>query len=1069
MVTALFVDVVGSTMLGERFDPEDFRDIVSEAVSRALRVCERYGGVIENVAGDGALALFGATVAHEDDPERAVLAGLDIVGEVADWAGQARERWGVESLAVRVGIETGTAVVGVQGGSIESGSMGDTLNTAARIQSLAQPGTVLVGSRTRRLVEGLFEWGDAREADLRGKSRPVVVAEALARRADPIPGRAHAEAAFVGREDELARAEVAIRAVLSGSGQVVVLSGEAGAGKTRLLAEMRELFERASAEAGRPGVWLVGRCASYGGTLPYWPIQGILRSWLGAPASGALDETALRDRLEPVVAGAEGRVLGPLASMLGVARRGAHPGREPAAPEDARQRLHEAFLLLAERLATQAPLALAVEDIHWADASSADLLEQLAGVAGRFPLLLVATGRPEGAALDSLACVAEEADGGHLTEIPLGPLPPDAERALLAGLIGEAAIPADAERTIIEQAEGNPLYLEELARALLEAGSDAQPGAAVELPDTLEKIVLARVDRLPDHCHAVLGAAAVLGRSFDRVLLELVAGQDAGAALAELERVDLVRPEGAGYRFKHFVIREAAYNALLRSERRTLHGRAAEALEEAGDAEGGHDLGLIAVHHRAAGDLDRALDFRARAADAAAAIPAFPEALAHADDGLAVATDLGRDGDDPRVRRLLFRRAEASFAMGRIDEARRDLGRHHTAARSAGNVKEQMESLHALAAIARFDGDWDAAERHAAGALEMAEGLGDTATQTSILRQLSILASNRLRLDRALHFGERARRLAEASERGGDMAAALDALKLAALYVGDLDMLERTAGPLIDFHREQDDFSMPRYWALYERAHVALVQGRFEEASGQLDQAWEDSRHAGRQLFAPILLATRCWLERSRGNFADAIAHGREGAELAASMETDEWEAWARAALGWAFLDAGRPRPAAVQLRTGLRAAEKSAALAQHIRCAALLADAARALGDLDEAAELAGRAEDLLAEVSTPPGRAWLWGGHAIVAVGRVRLALGDAGRACAHTEQLAEIAAGAGWQELAADARVVLGQAALAEDREAEAREALEHALAGAAPYPAVAARAREALAALNGVAGP
>ena len=296
VVTALFADIVGSTPLSERLDPEDLKLIVADAIARMIGAVEAFGGTVKDLAGDGLLALFGAPIAHEDDVERAIRTGLRIVDEIAQFAAEVERGWGVGGFGVRVGVDTGLVVVGAVGAGsrVEYSALGDAVNTAARLQSQAAPGTVLVGEETHRLVEPLFSWGEPVTLTLKGKAAPVTAhpVETAAEGAPTVRGLEGVETPMVGRERELAIGRAAVEAVLEGTGGILQLVGEPGIGKTRLLAELHDLVDEAPVPHAA-ATWIEGRCVSYGESMPYWPFRDLLHSWLGASA----DEPELRLRV----------------------------------------------------------------------------------------------------------------------------------------------------------------------------------------------------------------------------------------------------------------------------------------------------------------------------------------------------------------------------------------------------------------------------------------------------------------------------------------------------------------------------------------------------------------------------------------------------------------------------------------------------------------------------------------------------------------------------------------------------------------------------------------------------
>jgi ABC-type oligopeptide transport system substrate-binding subunit/class 3 adenylate cyclase len=680
VLTAVFADVVGSTALAERLDPEDVKLVVGEAVSRLVSEVESLGGHVKDIAGDGVLAFFGAPTTREDDAERAVRCALRIVEEMDDYAREVRRGWGAEGFGVRVGAATGAVVVGEVGAGsrVEYAAFGDTVNVAARLQSAAEPGAVLVDEPTHRAVEGLFEWGSRQELELKGKSElvaawPVTGVAAAGRPQRGLPG---VETRLVGRSRELGLGREALEALRAGRGGVLVVAGDAGIGKSRLLNELRELAEREGTS------WLEGRCVSYGESLPYWPFRDLLRGeWIGAGA----DEpelrvrVGLRRRLEQLLDGNADELYPYLGGLLEVALEHEAAARtSQLSPEALQWRTFEVVGQLFARLAEDAPLVVALEDLHWADPTSVQLLEQLLSLAEEAPVLLVLSLRPE---RDHPSWALREHAGREfphlLREIDLGPLG-DADGELLAALVAPATLPAELERRVLEAADGNPFFLEELVRSLADVGALVRTddgwrfdhAVEVEVPPTVEKAILARLDRLSAPARDLVTAASALGRTFALPLLEGVVGEPDGDSLHELQRLGLLRqsrrwpqPE---YRFRHALIQETAYRTLLAEQRTRLHRRAAEWLEERYVGREGEVLGLLAYHWLRAEDEAKAADYLLRAGDKARLEYALDEAIEHYRDLLPL---LERRGERQEIALVLFKLALALHTSLRFADA----------------------------------------------------------------------------------------------------------------------------------------------------------------------------------------------------------------------------------------------------------------------------------------------------------------------------------------------------------------------------------------------------------------
>jgi class 3 adenylate cyclase/tetratricopeptide (TPR) repeat protein len=1037
-VTALFSDVVGSTALGERLDPEDFKTLVGGAVARMGSAVDAFGGEVFEYAGDGLLALFGAPTAHEDDPERAVLAGLRIIESIDAYRHQVASEWDVEGFAVRVGIETGLAVLGPVGGGakLEYGAVGDALNTAARLQAAAEPGEIVVGPRTYEATAKRFDFGEPLALTLKGKA-DVVEAHPVRGPAamEGAPGPSVAAERLVGRDAELERGAAAVDAALAGSGRVVIVTGDAGVGKSRLVAELRRRFEGGESPGGRPR-WLEGRCVSYGESLPYWPFRGLLRDWL-AGTSEKETEPALRAELARIAPERATELHASLDAVLGLGAEDAAAGTLP--PEAAQKRIHDDVAEAFERLTADGPLAIALEDLHWADASSVALFERLLELTERAPVLIVLNARPERAHVSwELRERALRTRPHRASEITLEPLGEDRATALLHELVGGASLPPALERRLLARAEGNPFYLEELVRSMIGSGSLRRENGGwsfdrdvpVEIPETVEKVVLARIDRLTPPAQELVGVAAVLGRQFPVTLLEAVAGEPAlDDAVRELQAAELVRDGDRWpvpfYAFTHTLIQEAAYRGLLKRRRQELHAAAVSAVEDLYAERLDEFAGMAAYHAGAAGDHRKALGYHLKAGRAAESVYALEEALEQFTAALAAGHELGLDAADASVREALASRGLVNFSLGRLEPLRQDLEPAMAAAEKAGDAELQVNAAIGLL------GYWRVTDF--AKATELIE---ETATaseavppvpRVTALGRLAIQYVNQLRFDRAVEVAEHALEVAESAGDEGALVRALDAQKLVALQTGQLDRLEALTGRMRAMlerrlDAEPRDAAYYLSWVMLESAFVPLARGDVDPAIALISEALELTRRIGVRFQEGLFIDALCWAHRAKGDHEPALEFGREAVGLTESQGYMEWESWTRATLGWAMLEAGEVDAAAECLERGLAVGRSARAPAQILRSTALLAWARSELGDLDAAVRLRDEFAGVLAEVRVPPERAWLFGAHAYVAAARVDVALGRPDNAVALLEPIIAAAKASGWVEAIDSASEVL-----------------------------------------------
>ncbi|MDH4101814.1 MAG: AAA family ATPase [Thermoleophilia bacterium] len=577
LVTVVFADLVGSTALASDEDPERVRIRLERFYEAIAEEIERTGGTVEKFAGDGVMAVFGAPVALEDHAERALHAALAMQRRLRDLFEGAVE--------LRVGVNTGEAVVGeARGGGLFIA--GDAVNVCDRLQKASDPGGVLAGERTVAAASGAFEFGDLRTIEAKGKAggvdcRPVLHALSLIRPR----GVGGLDRVFVGRDTELELLRATYRrAAANAEPHLVTIVGEPGVGKTRLV---RELWEILAEEESVP-VRRTGRCLPYGDGITYWPLGELLKEHLGLRDSDRPDE-ALRKL--------EGREILGLALGLDVAGE--------LHPLDARERLHEAVVAFVDELASERPAVVLVEDIHWAEDDLLDLLERIVADA-RAPVVMLATGRPE---------LQDHRPGWgagrrNATVMWLDPLPAREASRMLDEML-PAVLPAELRELVIERAEGNPFFLEELVGELADAGVlEKRDGAWVlgaeqvdfTMPDTVHAVLAARIDRLPDTEKAALQAGAVVGRVFwTSSVVHLLDGEEPDFDL--LEERDLIRSNRGSmiagdreYAVKHALTREVAYASIPKARRGRLHAVLADWLETGVLGKDEH-ASLLAYHY----------------------------------------------------------------------------------------------------------------------------------------------------------------------------------------------------------------------------------------------------------------------------------------------------------------------------------------------------------------------------------------------------------------------------------------------------------------------------------------
>ena len=941
--------------------------------TRFLGGSQALGGTVEKYAGDAIMAVFGVPRVHEDDAERAVRAALGMRENLAQLNPMFQEEHGV-TLELRVGIASGEAVAAA-GEAREFMVTGEVANLAARLQA-ASPG-IVIGEETHRLVGPLVLAERLPPLALKGFERPVTAYRVDGMRsveagARGIPGLT---SPVVGRDAETESLRRAIDELRQGRGQIVSVVGEAGLGKSRLKIERRESLPDGMR-------WLDARCHAYTQSTSYAPLIQVLRAifQLTGAEPAAIARTKVRAAIRSLAGDRAEQAQAAVAHLLAIELE---PGKRASAGMDPRQlqsQIVVALRALLEGVAAHGPAVLAVEDIHWADAASIDTLTVLADLTDFLPLMILVTSRPdvEGGSW-SFRFHVQRNFPHRLTEIQLKPLPPEAAERLAGNLLHVSELPEPLRRQMMERSEGNPFFLEEIIRTMIEQQALRRDGdrwvaaadaGAISLPATLRGVIVARIDRLPDGAKAALQRASIVGRFFTRRALEALGDDsvDLDRALADLMRAEMIReqrrlPEPE-YLFKHALTQEAAYAGILLEQRRALHRRLADHLEQEGRALD-EQAAVLAHHWSLAEDWDKALQYTAQAAERARRLYARPEAVALYWQALGLLDRLPQTAERSRIHidMTLGLLTQPGWAR---DESQLRAGLRHigTAKRAAAEGGD----VGLLVKLEAREGNISADESLLRSAVARAEAFGDRLTMAfahseygSLLGTLGRYEDSLGRLDRAseLMGAEGARRdqamimvtnLRCYSSRAGRIHDALD-YAARAREIGD----------------EHGDRRLRAWRAMESEPH--LYRGQWTEAARVAEEYLPAAFEIGEwnvMLFASGFLGL-AWLKLGRVQDARrvldrAAREGRARAGLAYPMS------FVQIALAQLHLAEGDAARAVEAAREALAAAERGGYRLEQGAAQRVLGEALAALARPHDAHDAFGKSIEILAAIQSSP-----------------------------------------------------------------------------------------------------
>ena len=928
VVTMLFCDVKGSTAAAEKLDPEDWTEIINGAFARMIQPVYQYEGTVARLMGDAILAFFGAPLAHEDDPQRAILAGLGIVAGIEPYRAEIMQKWDID-LSARVGINTGLVVVGAVGSDlrVEYSALGDAINVAARMEQTALPGTVQIAHDTYKLVKPLFEFEELGGLELKGKADPILAYRVLRPKAEP--GRRRGieglQAEIVGRDQELS----ALRGILAdlgqGVGHIICLTGEAGLGKSRLIEETHRLFQ---ATCGPNSNWIAANSLSYESDQAY----ALLRHLTSRLACIGADDPALAgaDQVASLLVGSEvegepeaRQVLETLLDL----DSGSHAA--PLEGEVFKRSLFRVVRAIWRQRLKDSPAVLVCDDLHWGDNASMAVLEHLLPLIEEIPLVIALAMRPDRETPAwRLKTTAVEGYHHRYTEISVQPLSEAQTDELVNRLLTIADLPDALRARIRERTGGNPFFVEEVIRSLIETGAvirEERPEAggprlywratntseALDIPDSLQSLLTARIDRLEEHARRTVQLASVVGRSFYyKVLAALEAGESISGA--ELDRnlkalmwaemiQEAARIPEVEYRFRNPLTQEIAYRTILLKRRRELHLEVAEAMEALFPDRQAEQAPRLAFHFGEAQEPARALKYKIMAADAAYRLFANTEAIRGYGEAIKVAQ--AGQATLEQIEHLYLRRGRALELEGKFEAALSNYRELEATANERGDRRLELAAVAAQGTIYSTPNDSFNAEKSdelSQRGLALARELGDGAAEAKILWNLLLLYRFSNRVLEAREAGERSLALARQLDLREQLAFTLNDLYYVYLRTGQTS--EALAGAL----------EARRLWReLGNRAMLAdnlsvtilisVMAGKREAAIADAQEAFAISRsieNAWGMSFSQMCLGMAYW---THGEFDKGIAAAKSCMQYAEKSGFATAQFWSSAELGMMY------------------------------------------------------------------------------------------------------------------------------------------------------------------------
>jgi len=1005
IVTVLFADVANYTAISEKLDPEEVHQIMDGCFKILIDEIHKYEGTINQFTGDGVMALFGAPVAHEDHAQRACHAALSIQRAIGDYGKRINRDIGVD-FSMRMGLNSGPVVVGSIGDDLRMDytAIGDTTNLAARLESLAQPGSIVVSRNSYRLVRDFFELESMGKVEIKGKEEPQEVYALI--KSTEVSTRIEAAVAkgltrFVGRPNSMVALMEAYDKVLSGLGQVVGIVGEAGVGKSRLLLEFRDRLPR------REITYLEGRCLHFGSCMAYLPILDVLKAFFDIKEGDR--EFVIKKKMKKKIQQFDNKlktVMSPFEDLLSLkVTNGAYLELDP---KQKRVRVFEGIRDLMMRESQKRPLVLAIEDLHWIDKTSEEFLGYLIGGLANTRILLIILYRPE--------YTHQWGSKSYYNRIGLSQLTTKSSAELVQAILEEGEIVPELRELILSRTGGNPLFMEEFTHSLLENGSIQRKNnqyvlslkvSDIQVPDTIQGIISARIDRLEDNLKRTMQVASVIGRDFAFRILHIITGmkEELKSYILNLQGLELIYEKSLfpelEYIFKHALIQEVAYNSLLIGKRRKIHEKIGQAIEQVYSEKLEEFYEMLGYHYYEGEDWLKALEYLEKAGDRLAAAYANQEALDYYDRAIDVCGKIGKSSLSTSAN-LARKQGLLNATIGNFHGAIADFNRMLATTRSLGDRHFEGMAMAYRGWAEHQNHDFETTEHTLKAALEIGgEGFEDVRFFASVSLVAFYFAINRN---------------AEAEPF--------------------LQVIEELA-PGID-----DPFILG-WWSLMG-ALSAQWQGRFDDVLKRLEQR----RIADRGRGADFLINT--WVEAlargGKGEYEQALALLEDLIATGERLGDYFWRVRALNTLGWVYGELQDYQRAMVWNTKGLEAAQKATAPNAEVESNARLnlGDNLLALGWLEVAEEHFLKVEQIARNPqSQDQFLLWRYSQHLFHSYGELWFMRGDFDRAIAYADECLALAEQSNTQKNIVKGRRLRGQVFLARNKLKKAEQELTMAL--------------------------